>query len=229
LPSREVSDKIAIIVHGYSSWSGSMAAFAQYYLENLGYSVLMPDLRGHGKSEGNYIGFGWHDRKDMLQWINLMIEKHGSSCQIVLHGISMGAATVLMTSGQELPDNVKCIISDCAYSSVEGILGYQLKRMFRLPYFPLLNVTSLISSLRAGYFFSEASSVNQVKKSKLPIFFIHGSEDKFVPTEMVYELYDAAASAKELLVVEGAAHGMSFWQDLEAYKAKVEEFLEKYM
>lgn len=229
LPASESSDKVVILVHGYSSWSGSMAGFAQYYKEQLGYSVLMPDLRGHGKSEGNYIGFGWHDRKDMLQWIDLMLEKHGSNCQIVLHGISMGGGTVLMTGGEDLPINVKCIVSDCAYTSVEGILGYQMKRMFKLPKSPLIQFTSFICKLRAGYFFSEASAVNQVRKNKLPILFIHGSEDKFVPTEMVYELNEAAQVEKLLLVVPEAAHGMSFWQDPAAYKAAVEEFLGKYL
>lgn len=228
LPASE-SDKVVILVHGYSSRGSSMAAFAQYYKETLGYSVLMPDLRGHGKSEGNYIGFGWHDRKDMLQWINLMIEKHGSDCKIVLHGISMGAATVLMTSGEDMPGNVKCIVSDCAYSSVENILSYQMKRMFKLPKFPLLDMTSLISRIRAGYGFKEANALIQVELAYLPILFIHGSEDKFVPTRMVYELYIATASAKELLVIEGAAHGMSFWQDPKAYRAEVEEFLGEYV
>lgn len=229
LPAAHSSGKVAILVHGYSSWSGSMASFAQYYSQELGYSILMPDLRGHGKSEGKYIGFGWHDRKDMLQWINVMIEKHGSSCQIVLHGVSMGGATVLMTSGEDMPDNVRCIISDCAYSSVEGILGYHMKRMFKLPKFPLLNVTSLISRIRAGYSIKEASALVQVEHACKPILFIHGSEDKFVPAKMVYELYDAAASAKELLVIEGAEHAMSYWVAPAAYKAKVEEFLAKYM
>lgn len=229
LPTSNSSDKIVILVHGYSSWSGSMASFAQYYRETLGYSVLIPDLRGHGKSEGSYIGFGWHDRKDILRWISLMIEKHGSGCQIVLHGISMGGATVLMTSGEDLPDNVKCIISDCAYSSAEGILDYQMKRMFRLPKFPLLNMTSLISRIRAGYSIKEASALVQVEHAFIPILFIHGSEDLFVPTKMVYELYDAAATAKELLIIEGAAHGMSFWQDPASYRAKLEDFLSKYV
>jgi fermentation-respiration switch protein FrsA (DUF1100 family) len=225
IPCIVPSKKTVILVHGYNSWSGSMGGFAQYYAEILGYNVLMPDLRGHGKSEGRYIGFGWHDRKDMLQWIDFIIGKTGNDTQIVLHGVSMGGATVLMTSGENLPYNVKCIISDCAYSSVAGILGYQVKRMFKLPKFPLIYFTSLVCKLKAGYYIGEASALKQVHNSKLPILFIHGSADKFVPTEMVYALYDAAVSSKQLLVVEAAAHGTSFWKDPRAYKNAVEEFI----
>ena len=227
IPCTVPSKKTVILVHGYNSWNGSMGGFAQYYTEELGYNVLMPNLRGHGKSEGSYIAFGCHDRKDMLQWINVIIGEMDSEVQIVLHGVSMGGATVLMASGEDLPDNVKCIISDCAFSSVSGILGYQAKRMFKLPKFPLIYFTSLLCKLRAGFFFREASALNQVCNSKLPILFIHGSADKFVPTEMVYELYEAASCSKQLLVVEAAAHGTSFWKDPKAYKATLEEFLQK--
>lgn len=111
----------------------------------------MPDARGHGKSEGDYIGFGWDERKDYLQWINRIIKKDPQS-EIVLHGVSMGAATVMMTSGEKLPDNVKAFVEDCGYSSVKGELGYQLKEMFNLPAFPLIPVTSLVTKVRAGYF-----------------------------------------------------------------------------
>ncbi|MDF2890613.1 MAG: peptidase [Clostridia bacterium] len=116
LPCPEPSEKTVILIHGYNSWNGSMGGFAQHYLQNLGCNVLLPDLRGHGQSEGSYIGFGWHDRRDILQWINLILKENGCDTEIILHGVSMGGAAVLMTSGEVLPLNVKCIISDCAYS-----------------------------------------------------------------------------------------------------------------
>ena len=223
------TSRTAILLHGYNSWRGSMGSFAQYYLEELGYNVLLPDLRGHGESEGNYIGFGWHDRKDILQWIDLILEKTGSNTQIVLHGVSMGGATVLMVSGEELPCNVTCIVSDCAFNSASGILAYQMKRMYKLPSFPVMSFTSLICKLRAGYYFREASALNQVSSSKLPILFIHGSADRFVPTEMAHQLYKAAFCPKQLLVVQEAAHGTSFWKDSVTYKNALEEFLRKYV
>lgn len=229
LKAKAPTDKTVILVHGYTGRGSGMAFLARYYYEELGYSVLMPDLRGHGQSEGNYIGFGWHDRKDLMQWINYIIEKQGASSQIVLHGISMGGGTVLMTSGEELPKSVKCIVSDCAYTSAKDILLFQMKKMFNIPAFPLMQVTSLICKLRAGYFFEEASALNAVKKSKMPIIFIHGSEDKFVPTKMVYPLYEALNAEKELFIVPKAGHGYAYWVDEQGYKKHVEEFITRFI
>jgi uncharacterized protein len=222
------SNKTVILIHGYSSWNGSMGGFAQYYLEELGYNVLLPDLRGHGKSEGNYIGFGWHDRKDILLWIDRILEMNGST-QIVLHGVSMGGAAVLMTSGEELPGNVLCIVSDCAFTSAAAILTYQMRRMFKLPSFPIIYFTSLMCKLKAGFFLSEASALKQVQKSITPILFIHGSADKFVPAEMVYALLEAAPCPKQLLVVRDGAHGTSFWKDSKGYTSVLKDFLRKYI
>jgi uncharacterized protein len=229
LKAPKSTDKIVILVHGYSGRGSGMAFLAEYYHEVLGYQVLMPDLRGHGQSEGNYIGFGWHDRKDLIQWINYILKTQGENSEIVLHGISMGAATVLMTSGEELPKNVKCIISDCAYTSAKDILMYQMHRMFNISSALIIQVTSLICKIRAGYFFGEASAVNQVKKSIKPILFIHGSEDKFVPTKMVYTLYEAAKSKKELFIVPKAGHGYAFWVDREGYKSQMMNFISRYI
>ncbi|MEG0772809.1 alpha/beta hydrolase [Clostridium sp.] len=223
------TDKIAILVHGYSGKGSGMAFIAQHYHETLGYNVLMPDLRGHGQSEGNYIGFGWHDRKDLIKWINYVIESHGENSQIILHGISMGAATVLMTSGEELPSNVMCSISDCAYTSAKDILIFQMKKMFKIPSFPLIQVTSLICKLRAGYCFGEASAVKQVEKTKKPILFIHGSEDKFVPTKMVYPLYEASTMEKELFIVPKAGHGYAYWVDKKGYESEMMKFMSRYI
>lgn len=228
LPSKEPISKTVILVHGYSSKAWDMAGFAQYYHEKHGMNILIPDSRGHGESEGNYIGFGWHDRIDLLKWINLIIERSPEE-QIILHGVSMGGAAVLMTSGEELPHNVKCVISDCAYTSAMDILSFQLKRMYRLPTFPLIQITSICCKLRAGFYFKEASALKQVQKSRTPILFIHGGEDGFVPTEMVYSLYNAAVCEKELFLVEKAGHGEAYWQDTEGYRNKVEGFLIKHL
>lgn len=254
----------AILVHGYTGKGKDMAAIARYYYETHGFNVLLPDCRGHGESEGNYIGFGWHDRLDILRWIDYIIDYTSSNAsgktsgatnkssdeinnnvinnnnvidkrinkdeiKIILHGVSMGGATVLMTSGENLPPNVKLIVSDCAYTSVKDILSYQMRRMYKLPPFPLIQITSLICKLRAGYSFEEASALSQVQKSKVPILFIHGSEDKFVPTEMAYKLYEAANCKKHLFIVENASHGNAYWTDMEGYKKQVESFLEKFV
>ncbi len=222
------SMKTAILSHGYSSQGLWMGLYAKMY-HMLGYNVLLPDSRGHGSSEGNYIGFGWVDRKDYLKWIDYVIKKTGPDTQIVLHGVSMGGATVLMTGGENLPSNVKAVVSDCAYTSVKDELSYQMKRMYHLPSFPLLNVTSFITKIKAGFTFGEASALKQVKKSKTPTLFIHGSNDEFVPTSMVNQLFEACSSEKDLFIVPGAGHGAALDADPDGYIAKVKEFTEKYI
>ena len=227
LPAKKEQHKTAIIAHGYMGQATDMPQYAKIY-HDLGYNVLMPDARGHGKSEGDYIGFGWDERKDYLQWINRIIKKDPQS-EIVLHGVSMGAATVMMTSGEKLPDNVKAFVEDCGYSSVKGELGYQLKEMFNLPAFPLIPVTSLVTKVRAGYFFGEADTIKQLKKNTRPMLFIHGDKDDFVPYFMLDEVYKATKGPKEQYVVHGAKHAEALSSNPSMYQKKVTEFIQKYV
>ncbi len=228
LEAQTPSPKTAILAHGYASQGTYMGSYAKIYYD-LGYNVLLPDDRGHGKSDGDYIGFGWADRKDYLKWIDYITDRVGKTSEIVLHGVSMGGATVLMTGGEDLPANVKAIVSDCAYTSVWDELEYQLKRMYHLPAFPVLDSTSLLSKIRVGFSFKEASALEQVKNIQIPTLFIHGSADEFVPTYMVNRLYEACNSPKELMIVPGAGHGTSFDTDASGYKAKIREFTAKYV
>ncbi|MBO0462828.1 alpha/beta hydrolase [Enterococcus sp. DIV1298c] len=227
LPASD-SHKTAIVAHGYMGDAETMANYAKMF-HDLGYNVLVPDARGHGKSEGDYIGFGWHERKDYVKWIDQVIETNGQSEEIVLYGISMGAATVMMTSGETLPANVKAIIEDCGYSSVNEELSYQLNELFGLPPFPLIQVTSLMTKIRAGYFFGEADSIKQLEKNKLPMLFIHGDADTFVPYEMLDKVYQATNGPKEKYVVPGAEHAKAYSVDPEKYQQTVSSFLEKYV
>ncbi|MCJ8012867.1 alpha/beta hydrolase [Paenibacillus sp. KQZ6P-2] len=228
IPAEQPSYRTVILVHGYSSQGKEMGAFAKLY-HGMGFHVLMPDNRGHGQSGGSYIGFGWPDRQDIMQWIHYILAKSGPRMQIVLHGVSMGGATVLSTSGEHLPEQVKCIVSDCAYTSVKDILTYQLKQMYKLPPFPLLPATSLVCKLRAGYFFGEGSALKQVAKTHLPILFIHGDQDTFVPYEMVHRLFAVAAGEKELYVVPGAVHANAYFMDKQEYKDRISRFLGRYL
>ncbi|PQF21745.1 alpha/beta hydrolase [Enterococcus mundtii] len=227
LPATD-SHKTAIVAHGYMGDAETMANYAKMF-HDLGYNVLVPDARGHGKSEGDYIGFGWHERKDYVKWIDQVLETNGQSEEIVLYGISMGAATVMMTSGESLPTNVKAIIEDCGYSSVNEELAYQLNELFGLPPFPLIQVTSLMTKIRAGYFFGEADAIKQLEKNKLPMLFIHGDADTFVPYEMLDKVYQATNGPKEKYVVPGAEHAKAYSVDPEKYQKTVSNFLEKYV
>ncbi|MEI3607136.1 alpha/beta hydrolase [Pseudogracilibacillus sp. SE30717A] len=229
LPSKEPSNKIVVFAHGYLGNAYDMGLFGEYYYENLGYNVFTPDLRGHGNSEGDYIGFGWHDRLDLIDWINLLIENNGPDTEVVMHGLSMGAATVLMASGENLPQNVKAIIADSPYTSVYDLFAYQMERMFHLPDKPILPSTSLVTKQKAGYSLTEASAINQVKKATVPILYISGDSDTFVPTEMTTELYENTKSERSLVSYAGANHGESIILYRDDYLKTITEFIEKYV
>lgn len=222
------SKKVAILAHGYSGNLEEMAPYVKLY-HDMGFNVLVSDARGHGTSEGDYIGFGWHERNDYLQWIQLVIDKVGTDAELAIFGISMGGATVMNVSGEELPDNVKVIVEDCGYSSLNGELAYQLKDMYDLPAFPLIPVTSLVTKIRSDYWFGEADTVEQIKNNTVPMLFIHGEKDKFVPTEMVYDVYEANPSSKELYIAPNADHAESYEQNKEEYKKKVQDFVLEYI
>ena len=221
------TDNWVITVHGYTGKGLQMSSYAKKFYD-MGYNILIPDLRGHGESEGNYIGMGWYDRLDILKWINLIIEGNENS-KIILHGISMGAATVSMVSGEVLPNNVKAIIADCGYTSVWEQFSHQLKAIYSLPNFPVMNASSLIARFKTGYGLKEASALKQVKKSKTPILFIHGDKDDFVPYRMMDELYNAANCEKEKLTIHGAGHAKSSKVDPDLYWSTIEYFINKYI
>lgn len=221
------SDKWIIAVHGYTTNAEYMSSIAYKYY-TLGYNVIMPDLRGHGKSEGNYIGMGWHDRLDIIKWIEFIINQD-ESAQIVLHGISMGASTVMMVSGEELPENVKVIIEDCGYTSAWDEFRYKLKNMFKLPSFPFLHICNVITKIKSNYYITEASAINQIKKSNIPTLFIHGDKDKFVPFYMLDELYNACKADKIKLIINGAGHAKCEKVNSNLYWEKVINFITKYI
>ncbi|QBQ04990.1 alpha/beta hydrolase [Sporosarcina pasteurii] len=230
LPAAEPTDKLVILTHGYLGHAKQMGLYGQYYYKELGYNIFMPNARGHGKSEGDYYGFGWPDRLDLIDWTNLLVNKLGDETKVVYHGLSMGAATVLMASGEEeLPIQVQAIIADSPYQSVYQLFSYQMRRMFHLPAFPLLDSTSALTKIRAGYSFKEANALNAVKKTPVPILYIHGESDTFVPTEMTRHLVRATASDADLLLVPGANHGEAFVLAKDDYKKKIEAFLKRFI
>lgn len=226
---REGSHKYAVICHGYGSIPQYGGRFALKFYE-MGYNVLAPAARAHERSEGRYTGMGWPERRDIVAWVNTLVERDPQA-EIVLFGVSMGGATVMMTAGEaDLSPNVKCVIEDCGYSSVWDEFAGQLDELFGLPTFPVLDAASLVTQVRAGWSFKEASAVEQLKKTALPMLFIHGEDDTFVPYAMLDVVYDACASAdKERLSIPGAAHGEASWEDPELYWATVEAFLDKHM
>lgn len=221
------SHKYAIVLHGYSQNRGYVLDIAHEYY-NRGYNVITPDLRGHGNSEGKYLGMGWQDREDILLWIDKIVSSDLKS-DIIIHGISMGAAAVVMVSGEKMPSNVKAMIEDCGYTSLYEIFELELRTRFNLPAFPILDAADFVSRLRANYSIKEGSGINQIKKNITPMLFIHGCYDNFVPAEMAYRLYDACASQKEMLIMEEAGRNESRYLDHDKYYKKTFEFIDKYI
>ena len=213
--NQEETNKWAIILHGYRSNPSSVLTIGEHFSEK-GYNVLIPSMRACADSEGEYVGMGWLDKEDLKCWINLIIEEN-KNAEIILHGSSMGAATVLMASGDELPANVKNIIADSGYTSVWDIFASEAKARFNLPEFPVLNMFQIVANRKAKYDIKEASSLEQVKKSKTPILFIHGDKDDFVPEYMCEKLYDATNCKKEKIIIHGAGHTDGKYREPEKY------------
>ena len=217
-----------ICFHGYTSKGlsdyGAMSKF--YYKQN--FNMIMTDARAHGDSEGQYTGFGVLDRHDALKWIEYAVELFGKDVNIFLHGDSMGGATVLMTSGLQLPQNVKAIISDCAFTSADEVFSHILKRDYHMPKFPLMKITEYMTKKNAGYGYNDVSTVNEVAKTKVPILFIHGDKDDFVPVWMTEKNFEACNSEKELLIVKNADHAESYYVDTAGYENAIKKMIQKY-
>lgn len=227
IANEAANKKAVILVHGFRKTKDAMGDYTKFY-NSLGYDILMPDLRGHGDSEGDYYGYGWDDRLDIINWTNLLINEYGIE-EIVLHGNSAGSAAVLMTSGEELPAEVKVVIADSPYTTMKEELRHQLKHIYGLPGFPLLDVTSLVTKVRAGYFFGDVSTVKQVKNNKLPLLVIHGDADDLVPTWMGQEIYDTATSEKEIWIPENVGHIKSYELETVEFEKRIAAFLEKHL
>ncbi len=218
--------KTALCFHGYTSQGmKDYIALSDYYFRH-GYSLLLPDARAHGDSGGEYVGFGCLDRWDGMKWIDWLTGRQGEDTRILLHGTSMGGATVLMMSGLQLPEQVKGIISDCAFTSAKEVFTHVLNSMYHMPAWPIIPLSDAINHKLAGYGMDECNAAREVKKAKVPILFIHGSADTFVPVEMCERMYEACASPKQKLIVEGAAHAESYYKDMAAYEEAMDAFLQ---
>lgn len=217
--------KVVICFHGYTSKGMSdYIGLSGYYLKQ-GYSMLLVDERAHGESEGKYIGFGCLDRMDALKWMDWVLQNCGRDAQILLHGTSMGGATVLMTSSLDLPTQVKGIISDCAFTSPKEVFTHVLKHMIHLPAFPMMQIADLFNRKLAGYGLDDCNAAREVQHAKVPVLLIHGSGDTFVPSSMCEEIYANCALPKQKLIIEGAAHAEAYYKDTKAYEQALDEFI----
>lgn len=229
--SHTPSNKVAIIIHGYKKDAAFMLNYAKIYADR-GYNILLPDLHASGLSEGDVIQMGWKDRKDVMEWMtiaNKLFADSTGTTQMVLHGVSMGAATVMCISGEKTPGYVKCFVEDCGYTSAWDEFAGELKNQFGLPAFPLLYSCSELCNIRYGWNFKEASSLRQVKKCKLPMMFIHGDKDKFVPFAMLKPLVEAKKGAKDVYIAHGSEHAASYRDHKKEYIKRVTRFVDRYI
>lgn len=230
-PKKE-SNVYVFCSHGYrNKGRPEWCFYMRHYVEELGFNMFFVDHQAHGESEGKYVGFSSFESRDALQWLGYMNETFGSDIEIFLHGISMGSATVmLMTGSDKLPENVRFTIADCGFTSALDEFTFKLKSL-GIPEKPIMPIIREYNKLRAGYDFHEdTNALEAVSKAKIPMLFIHGDADKFVPTYMVHQLFDAcSAPYKDKLIIKGADHAESYLIDKEACESKMNEFIEKFL
>lgn len=221
------SDKWAVILHGYNGSMADIYDIAMHYTEE-GYNVLMPDLRASGESEGSFIGMGWLDRLDVINWIDVILAENPSA-KVVIHGVDMGADAALMLSGEPIKSSIKAIVADGAYTNAWEVVKTEYKTRYEgKPVFPFLDMLNPVMKVWAGYTLKEADAVKQVAKSKVPTLLIHGSKDTYVTEDMTNELNSAIASQHELVVISSGTHEDCRYAEPDTYYKKTFDFVNTY-
>lgn len=220
----ESPQRMIIAFHGWrSTWHGDFGMISDFWHESH-CSVLYVEQRGQNNSGGKYMGFGLIERFDCLDWLNWEIERCGSALPVYLAGVSMGATTVLLAAGLQLPPNVHGIMADCGFTSPHAIWKHIASDKLHIRFGLRSALADMMCRRKIRMGSKEYSTTDALKKARVPVLFIHGTADHFVPVCMTYENYAACASSKELLIVPGANHGMSYLIEPEKYKKTVTAF-----
>lgn len=214
---------LELIFHGYGGNAERDLSGGVERCFALGRSVILIDQRGAGQSEGKVCSFGINERRDCLDWIKYATERFGKDRPLIIGGVSMGAATVMMASGEDLPENVVCVMADCGYSSAKKIIKKVVREM-KLPEDLLYPFIKLGARIYAGFDLEETSPIEAVARSKTPIVFIHGDNDDFVPHSMSVECFNACKAPKKLVTIEGAGHGLAYPVNPKKYVNSLAEF-----
>lgn len=220
----ENEKRIIIAVHGWrSSWYQDFAGIAEFW-NDCGSSVLYIEQRGQNASGGDYMGFGITERYDCLDWIDWVSQHNEANSPIYLAGVSMGAATVLMATGLDLPDCVHGVMADCGFTSPDDIWRHVANHNLHLGYGVIGAMARDITKRKLDVDIRECSTIDALKRNSTPVLLIHGTDDHFVPVTMTYENYSACAAPKRMLIVPGADHGMSYMVDKVGYENTVRKF-----
>ncbi len=221
------SNKTVILVHGYMASHLFRVQDAPFYY-NLGFNILLVDQRTHGMSEGKYITCGILESKDLIRWVEFINLKLKS--EIILDGVSMGAATVICASADEnLPENVKFAVADCSYTTMRELTKTIFKRYALVPNWVIIGIGEGFARRVGKFSFHKGGPLECVKKAKIPILFLHGDKDTFIPHKMADELYANCASPSKLIKIKGAGHAMCFCEDRITCQNAVEDMIERYM
>ena len=221
-------ERVIVAMHGWrSSWSSDFGMPAEFLHKN-NCCVLYAEQRGQGSSGGEYMGFGMMERYDCREWVKWVNTQGNKELPIYLAGVSMGATTVMMAADLELPSNVKGILADCGFTSPHEIWKHVAQRNLHLPYSIHGSVAEMMCREKIKMGTRDCCTEDALKKSKVPVLFVHGTEDHLVPVEMTYRNYQACAAPKELLIVPGADHGMSYYREPEKYQQAILKFWNKY-
>ncbi len=228
LPAKRPSNRYVLLIHGFHNFgTREFCSISRFYHEE-GFNCFIIDQRAHGKSEGKYITYGCKESDDCIRWLKFMKKEFGENIDIILHGVSMGAATVMLMSGKMLPNNVIFAISDCGYSTLKGQLLYSFEK-HHMPASLSYTLFKIGAKLRIGFDPDKCLPIVGVEKSNIPILFIHGEDDEFVPFEMVYANYEACPSpVKKLVTVAGADHAQCFNMD-DSVKDAILDMIERLM
>ena len=221
---QENARRVIIAMHGWrSSWGYDFGLIRSFWEQN-GCSVLYADQRGQGESGGDYIGFGPVERYDCLDWVNWVTGRCGNEIPIYLWGVSMGASTVLMASDLPMPGNVRGIVGDCGFTSPHAIWKHVATNNLHMRSQLRGTMANTMYRRKTRMDAAAFSTTDALSKTTIPVLFIHGTDDRFVPVEMTFENYKACHSPKKLLVVPGAGHCMSHFLEPNRYEAIVKEF-----
>ncbi len=216
-------------IHGYRGEGKHEFCYIAKYYHDMGFNIFLMDHQAAGESDGTYISFGHFEHQNCMKWLDYILDVYGKDIQIVIHGVSMGSATAMLITGDNnLPANVKFTVADCGYTSMYNQFYHNLGGNAIAK--PVLALISGINKAKLGFNFKDVSPLDAVKNVKIPMLFIHGGSDDFVPTFMVNELYDACSSEyKDKLIVEHAGHAASYVIDTPSYEAKLNEFIDKFI
>ena len=231
LPAARPSDQLVVFAHGYSyNGPDQFGAQLPFYHDDLNYNILLPDHRAHGRSDGDWIGFAALEWQDILDWTDLFVQRLGPDTRVVLHGISMGGATVMNCNAHDPPEYVKCVVEDCGYTNGYEMIALVARRDLHINIPPMFwGIAFWFRAVQGRSLRKDADPYGNAARFRLPTLFIHGAADRFVPAEMGRRCYDAASVPKELLLVEDAGHSMAYFMAKAQYEEKVRAWLERWM